>query len=52
MWYESILNIYIMSKDYKIVLAGDFATGRTSFVTKFTAAKQGKSKVGESPAEG
>ena len=35
-----------MSKEFKVVLAGDFGSGRTTYLNQFVAAKRGKSKVG------
>lgn len=35
-----------MNKEFKIVLAGDFGSGRTTYLNQFVAAKRGKSKVG------
>ncbi len=35
-------------KDFKVVIAGEFGSGRTTFATRFVAAKQNKQKVGQS----
>jgi GTPase SAR1 family protein len=37
-----------MNKEFKVVLAGDFGSGRTTYLNQFVAAKRGRSKVGES----
>ncbi|KAJ9108318.1 hypothetical protein QFC20_003479 [Naganishia adeliensis] len=38
-------------KEFKIVLAGEFGSGRTSFISRFNDAKKNKSKVGALKAE-
>ncbi|GHJ89687.1 hypothetical protein NliqN6_6089 [Naganishia liquefaciens] len=38
-------------KEFKIVLAGEFGSGRTTFISRFNAAKKGKSKVAALKAE-
>jgi RecA/RadA recombinase len=34
-------------KDFKVVIAGEFGSGRTTFASRFVVAKQNKQKVGE-----